>query len=306
MQHGIFDYLQKGAIDVGAPGPGRARRRRPLAPAAREPRAVERLRESNRLLTALHDISAASAGERHLDRLLAGSCPPPGSCATPRRAGAALRRRREASASWSSGARRRRPTLPGVRLLPGEGIATRAFERERGELVAGPRRRPAVLERARRAADRAARPPLRAAAPRPRARRAAWWPAAGRRFGAADRDVLASPGASGRGRDRQRARARAARQLLHPHLGHAGVFLEQHRRLSIPATRAAVAAPRGHGDAAAGPHRHRAPQHPLRRPAPRHRQAAGPGRAAAAPRTTRPTQDREIAAAHPALGRRAC
>jgi putative nucleotidyltransferase with HDIG domain len=70
LQHGIVDYLQKGTIEA-------ERLSRSVRAAVDKYRLVrenrellERLRESNRLLKAVNDLSAEITGEQHLDRLL--------------------------------------------------------------------------------------------------------------------------------------------------------------------------------------------------------------------------------------------
>jgi len=72
IQEGVFDYLQKGNIKI-------ARLERSVHEAGEKRRLgienrelLRRLAESNRLLTALHDMSTALAGERYLDRVTAG------------------------------------------------------------------------------------------------------------------------------------------------------------------------------------------------------------------------------------------
>lgn len=71
IHHGIFDYLQKQSIQI-------PRLERSVQQAVERSRLtrenrelVGRLRESNRLLKALHEITTSLTGEPHLDRLLA-------------------------------------------------------------------------------------------------------------------------------------------------------------------------------------------------------------------------------------------
>jgi putative nucleotidyltransferase with HDIG domain len=70
IQHGVFDYLQKSALDIG-------RLERAVQEATGKSRLVRRNRalfqqtqESNRLLKGLHDIAAELSGEAYLDRVL--------------------------------------------------------------------------------------------------------------------------------------------------------------------------------------------------------------------------------------------
>lgn len=70
IQHGVFDFLQKGSLDISrleravqeAAGKSRLRRKN------RE--LVQQLQESNQMLKALHQLSAGLAGEVHPDRVL--------------------------------------------------------------------------------------------------------------------------------------------------------------------------------------------------------------------------------------------
>jgi len=70
LRHGIFDYLQKGDLDIPrlARSVSEAGERSRLTRENRE--LLTRLQESNRLLKALHDVAAGIAGEAHLDRVL--------------------------------------------------------------------------------------------------------------------------------------------------------------------------------------------------------------------------------------------
>ena len=72
IQEGVFDYLQKGNIKVARLDKSvyEAGEKRRLERENRE--LLRRLAESNRLLTALHGMSTALAGERYLDRVTAG------------------------------------------------------------------------------------------------------------------------------------------------------------------------------------------------------------------------------------------
>jgi len=140
LQHGIFDFVPKGEMDVGRlqrAVQGALARTRLL----RENRALlERLAESNRLLRALSDISAELLGEAYLDRILARLVAA-GKELTGAAAGRALlfgsagAETLVVEGAWGDQA----DTVRGTRLQLGEGIA--ALVAERGE--------PLLLSRAR-------------------------------------------------------------------------------------------------------------------------------------------------------------
>jgi putative nucleotidyltransferase with HDIG domain len=147
LQHGIFDYLQKSSIDI-------PRLERAVREAAHRSRLLrenrdllERLRDSNRLLTTLHDTTARISAETHLDRLLTELVSSAKKLCEAT-AGRVLlletagEGRFVVEQAIGDGAE----TLPGLRLSYGEGIAMRAFEHD-AELAPDPRDDPRFLER---------------------------------------------------------------------------------------------------------------------------------------------------------------
>jgi putative nucleotidyltransferase with HDIG domain len=146
IQHGIFDYLQKSSIRI-------SRLQRSIEDAAvkwrltRENRdLLSRLRESNRLLTALHDTTASLAGEPHLDRLLRGLvrsakdlCGAEAGRAVLFKPGPEL----VIVAATGDGC----DALPGMRLRPGEGLAAAAAQADAPILLARANDHPAYSGR---------------------------------------------------------------------------------------------------------------------------------------------------------------
>jgi response regulator RpfG family c-di-GMP phosphodiesterase len=148
LQHGIFDYLQKSTIDI----PRLERVVREAGHRARLLRQnrelLERLREGNRLLTTLHDTTARISAETHLDRLLTELV-------------ASAKKLCNAESGRvllvdTAGEDRivieqaigdETATLPGVRLLLTEGIATRAFTHDTAELSSDPGQDPRFSDR---------------------------------------------------------------------------------------------------------------------------------------------------------------
>jgi putative nucleotidyltransferase with HDIG domain len=139
IQHGIFDYLQKGSIDI-------AKLDRAVRDATHRARLLrdnrvlmEQLRENNRLLTTLHDETSRIGGESHLDRMLGelvasakGLCD--AACGRALLFDTANDRVVIEQAFGDDAA-----NLPGMRLSLSEGIAIRAFQKNAAELVAMPR-----------------------------------------------------------------------------------------------------------------------------------------------------------------------
>ncbi len=139
IQRGVLDYIQKGELQT--PRLERAVRaaveRHRLLRENRE--LVTRLRESNRLLKALHAIGADLSGEPHLDRLLRRLVESAREL-TLAATGRVLLLRRQGDdlvieASVGDGA----DTIRGARLQPGEGVATLALETDEAVHAERPR-----------------------------------------------------------------------------------------------------------------------------------------------------------------------
>jgi putative nucleotidyltransferase with HDIG domain len=148
LQHGIFDFVPKGQMEVG-------RLQRAVEGAVertrlrRENRALlERLAESNRLLRALSDISAELLGEAYLDRILARLVAA-GKELTGAAAGRALlfgnagAETLVVEGAWGDQA----DTVRGTRLQLGEGIAAYVAERGEALLLARGREHPTFSHR---------------------------------------------------------------------------------------------------------------------------------------------------------------
>jgi len=137
---GIFDYLQKKDIQI-------ARLERTVRSAVERHQLTRQnrellgqLKESNRLLKALHEINATLSGEPHLDRLLQHLVASAQEL-TGARSGRVLLLRRQGEdlvieTSVGDGA----DTLRGARLRAGEGVAMLALEGGEGVLVEDARR----------------------------------------------------------------------------------------------------------------------------------------------------------------------
>ncbi len=135
---GVFDFLDKGSLDLkrlersvreGAERFRLARTNREL---------VEQLQESNRLLTALHDIGATLTGEAHVDRVLERVV-----AASKELSGAATGRVVLFGKTHGEGllvetsAGDGAEAIVGARLHQGEGIATLCLEKD--EVIVAPR-----------------------------------------------------------------------------------------------------------------------------------------------------------------------
>jgi response regulator RpfG family c-di-GMP phosphodiesterase len=139
IQHGVFDYLQKSAIDI-------PRLTRTVTAAGHRARLLrenrellDQLRESNRQLTALHETTSRISAEPHVDRLLSELVTSAKSLCDAAAGRAILfdnsidRFVVEQVAGEETG------NLRGVRVAAGEGVATRAVERNAAELILEPR-----------------------------------------------------------------------------------------------------------------------------------------------------------------------
>ena len=147
IQHGVFDYLEKGAIDI--PRLERAVREAvQRARLLRENRELlERLQESNRLLSTLHDTTARISAEAHLDRLLNELVASAKTLCDADAGRALLLEATGERLVISQTAGDGTATLSGVRLSTTEGIAARVFEHNGAELVANASEDPAYSAR---------------------------------------------------------------------------------------------------------------------------------------------------------------
>lgn len=148
VKEGIFDYLQKGALKVARleKSVREAAERRRLALENRE--LLAQLSESNRLLSKLHEMTAALAGERFLDRVMARVVESARALLRAQRsrlllfqttAGGDLMVERAAGDSAD--------TLPGVRLNPQESIAATVAQHEQPLLLESAASHPAYASR---------------------------------------------------------------------------------------------------------------------------------------------------------------
>jgi putative nucleotidyltransferase with HDIG domain len=140
LQRGVFDYIEKQSLDA-------ARLRRSVREAAERSRLsrentdlLRRVKESNKLLTALHDVSTLLATQPHLDRVLPRLCE-----AARDLCGVALARVMLFEPTSSDGyvvaaaAGDGAGSILGARLKHGEGIAPLVMERDESLLLTHPK-----------------------------------------------------------------------------------------------------------------------------------------------------------------------
>jgi len=148
LRHGVFDYLQKGELDVPrlARAVSEAGERSRLTRENRE--LLTRLQESNRLLKALHDVAAGIAGEPHVDRVL-DKLMIAARILCHASAGRVLLFGRTPGddLSVTAGAGAGADTLRGARLHPDEGITTLVALENKAVVVPRPREHPRYSNR---------------------------------------------------------------------------------------------------------------------------------------------------------------
>lgn len=148
IHHGVFDYLQKGQIQIAKleRSVGQAVEKSRLTRRNRE--LMSRLEESNRLLKTLHDVSTMLAAEPHLDQLLRRLV-----AAAKETCGAAsgrvllLERTPGGELVIETGVGDGAEAIRGARLQPGEGIAALAAERNETVVVERARDHPRYSHR---------------------------------------------------------------------------------------------------------------------------------------------------------------
>jgi putative nucleotidyltransferase with HDIG domain len=142
IQHGILDYLQKAEIDIPRllRSVGAATQRSRLLRENRQ--LMEQLSESNRQLTALHEMTTRLSGTGHLDVVLSELIASAKSLCKAAAGRAILFEDRQDKLVVAQAIGEGSDTLLGLRLAPADGIVGRVFGRGTAELSLRPRQDP--------------------------------------------------------------------------------------------------------------------------------------------------------------------